>query len=61
MLIGAGLFAALYPRLQRSVLAWRGFGTLTLPELLGVNAWLIVPPVAGALVGVLILLERAGL
>ena len=61
MLIGAGLFAALYPRLQRSVLAWGWFGTLTLPELIRVNAWLVVPPIAAALVGVLILLERAGL
>jgi hypothetical protein len=60
MLIGAWLFAALYPRLQRSVLTWGGFGTLTLPEVIGVNAWVVVPPVAAALVGVLALLERAG-
>jgi hypothetical protein len=61
MLIGAGLLAAAYPRLQRSVLRWGDFGTLTLPQLLKVSAWAVVLPVAAALVGVLLLLERAGL
>ena len=61
MLIGAGLLAALYPRLQRSVLGWGDFGTITLPELLKVNAWGVVLPVAAALVGALLWLEQAGL
>ncbi len=61
ILIGAGLLAAAYPRLQRCVLAWGNFGTLTIPEVFRVSAWAVVPPAAAALVAVLVVLERSGL
>ncbi|RZN43492.1 MAG: YeeE/YedE family protein [Methanophagales archaeon ANME-1-THS] len=61
ILIGSGIFAALYPRLQRSVLRIGEFGELTLPEALRVtNAWVLVIPVALALTLLLWLLENAG-
>ncbi|NTW98667.1 MAG: YeeE/YedE family protein, partial [Geobacteraceae bacterium] len=37
------------------------FGTLTFPELFRVNPWVIIVPLATALIGVLFWLERAGL
>jgi hypothetical protein len=61
MLLGAGLFAALYPKLDAAVLNKGDFGTVTLPELLKVNPWVVVVPVAAALVGLLAALEAAGL
>ncbi len=61
MLIGSGLFAAVYPRLEAGILRKGDFGTLTLPELLKVNAWVLVAPVAIALVLLLWIIERAGL
>ena len=61
ILIGAGLFAALYPRLQKGILSKGDFGTLTLPELLKVNAWAVVVPVVIALVALLWWIESAGI
>jgi len=43
MLTGAALFAEAYPFLKQTVLTWGNFGKLTLPQLLGVNHWLIIP------------------
>jgi hypothetical protein len=58
ILVGAWLFAVLYPRLQKPVLAPGDFGELTLPGLLRVNAWLVVVPLALAIAGFLWWLER---
>ena len=61
ILLGAGIFASLYPSLQRVVLSKGDFGELTLPQLLKVNAWVVVIPVSVLLIILLIWLERAGL
>jgi len=42
MLFGAGAYAELYPQLKASVLTWGDYGKITLPQLLGINHWLIV-------------------
>jgi uncharacterized membrane protein YedE/YeeE len=60
-LMGAGLYAALYPRLARKVLPFGYFGDKTLPQLLRVNAWLVVLPVSAGIIALLCWLERAGL
>jgi hypothetical protein len=60
VLIGAGVFAALYPRLEGGVLAWGSFGDATLPRLLKVNAWAVAAPVAGLLGGLLLVIEASG-
>ena len=61
IMIGASLFAALYPRLNQGILAKGYFGDLTLPRLFKVNDWLIVIPAATLIFTVLYWLERAGL
>lgn len=61
ILVGSGLFATVYPRLQKPILMQGDFGTLTLPELFKVNAWVVVVPTAILLTLLLALLERAGL
>jgi len=43
MLVGAALYAELYPFFQSTVLAWKDFGTIGVPETLGVSAWVIIP------------------
>jgi hypothetical protein len=60
-LIGAGMFAALFPQLEASVLHKGDFGDLTLPRLLKVNPWAVVIPAAIALGALLVILEKAGL
>jgi uncharacterized membrane protein YedE/YeeE len=61
MLAGAGLYAEAYPYLKGTVLAWGNFGKITLPQLLGVSPWVIIPIFA---VGAILLfrwLEKRGL
>ncbi|HNQ23256.1 MAG TPA: YeeE/YedE thiosulfate transporter family protein [Phycisphaerae bacterium] len=42
MVAGAALFAELYPFLERTVLAWKDFGKVGLPEVLGISPWPVV-------------------
>ncbi|MBU1180711.1 MAG: YeeE/YedE family protein, partial [Proteobacteria bacterium] len=43
MVVGAAFYAELYPFLKSTVLAWKDFGKLGLPEALGISQWVIVP------------------
>ncbi len=61
MLLGAGLFAALYPRLESRILSRGSFGELTLPQLLKVNHWWVIVIVAVMIIVLLALLESSGL
>ncbi|NTV49805.1 MAG: YeeE/YedE family protein [Geobacteraceae bacterium] len=50
MLVGAGLYAEAFPTMKATVLTWGNFGKITVPQLLGINHWIIIIPiVAGAL------------
>ena len=42
MLVGAGLFAEAYPSLKKTVLTWGDFGKITIPQVLGLNHWIII-------------------
>ena len=61
IIIGSGLFAALYPRLNQGILMKGDFGDLTFPRLFKVNDWVIVVPAAALIFIVLVWLESAGL
>ena len=61
MLIGAGLLAAAYPKLDATILYKGDFGDLTFPRLFKVNPWVVIVPVAGLIVALLYWLEKAGL
>jgi hypothetical protein len=61
ILVGAGLFAEAYPKLDRFVLRKADFGELTLPQLFKVNPWVVVLPVAIGIVIFLLWVERSGL
>lgn len=43
MIVGAAIYAELYPVLKTTVLAWKDFGKIGLPEALGVSPWVIIP------------------
>ena len=43
MLAGAAVFAEAYPNLKRTILGWGDFGKITLPQVLGVNHWFVIP------------------
>ncbi len=61
IIIGSGLFAALYPRLTQGILKKGDFGDLTFPRLFKVNDWVIVIPAATLIFILLYWLEQAGL
>lgn len=45
MLVGAGLYAEAYPLLKTTVLTWGDYGKITIPQVLGVNHWLVIVPI----------------
>ena len=61
MLIGAGLFASMYPKLQKKILHKGYFGEVTFPELLKVNPWFVIIPLAIVLTALLFWMESIGL
>jgi len=61
IIVGAGLFAQVYPRLNSSILRKGDFGELTLPQLFKVNTWVIILPVAMGIVALLCWIEKLGL
>ncbi|UCE19346.1 MAG: YeeE/YedE family protein [Gemmatimonadota bacterium] len=61
ILVGAGIFAALYPKLNQPILSRGDFGELTLPQMLKLPAEIVVVPVSVLLIVLLLFLEKAGL
>lgn len=61
LLIGAGLFAAFYPTLEKKILPKGNFGDLTLPQLLKLNPWVLIIPLALGIIALLIWIETSGL
>jgi len=50
MVAGAALFAEAYPWLLATAYTWGDYGKITVPQLLGINHWLVIPVfIAGAL------------
>lgn len=60
ILIGAGLFAAVYPKLEKGVLSKGDFGTKTFPEVFKVNPWILVIPVSVLVLALLVWIEKSG-
>lgn len=42
MLAGAALFAEFYPALKNTVLKWGNFGKITIPQVIGINHWIVI-------------------
>jgi len=61
MLAGAALFAEAYPALKKTVLLWGDLGPITLPQVLGLNHWLIIPILIVVVLGLFWWFEKRGL
>ena len=61
MLVGAAVFAELYPFLQATVMAWQDFGKISLPGALGISHWVFVPIFWAATIGLFVVFEKNGL
>lgn len=60
MLLGAGAFASVYPRLV-GFIERSDMGNVTIPDILDVNPWWIILSVSIALIGIMYLIEMNGL
>ncbi len=58
MVVGAALYAELYPFFKSTVLAWKDFGKIGLPETLGLSPWVIVPVFWAAVIAVFVWFEK---
>jgi len=43
MLTGAAIYAEVYPIMKQTVLTWGNYGKITLPQVIGINHWFIIP------------------
>jgi uncharacterized membrane protein YedE/YeeE len=50
MLVGAAIYAEVYPALEDNVLTWGKLGKITLPGVLGVSPWIVIPLLAAGFV-----------
>lgn len=48
MLAGAALYAEAYPTLKTTVLTWKDYGKIALPQTLGVSPWMCIAGLWGA-------------
>lgn len=61
MLVGAGIYAEAFPYLKSSVLTWGDYGKITVPQVLGVNHWVVIVPFVLCVVFFFRWLEKKGL
>ncbi len=61
MVLGAALYAELYPLFKLTVLAWKDFGKIGLQEALNVSFWVIVPIFWAGTISLFFWFERKGL
>ncbi len=61
MLLGAAFYAEYYPFFQRTVLAWKDYGAVSLPALLGVSPWIPIVALTALYGGLFAWFERKGI
>ncbi|ADW17190.1 protein of unknown function DUF395 YeeE/YedE [Desulfobulbus propionicus DSM 2032] len=61
MVAGAAIYAELYPVFKSTVLAWKDFGKIGVPDVVGVSPWLIIPVFWAGVIGVFVWFERKNL
>ncbi len=61
MLVGAALYAEVFPLMRDTVLAWKDLGKVSLPGLLGVSPWVVIPLCVAGTLGLFVWFEKRGL
>lgn len=61
MMAGAALYAEVYPHIEKNLLTWGGLGKITLPGVLGMSAWAVIPALAVLFVLAFVFFEKKGL
>ncbi|NLH15252.1 MAG: YeeE/YedE family protein [Phycisphaerae bacterium] len=58
MLTGAAIYAELYPTIKSTILTWKDFGKIGLPETLGVSPWIVVVALWVIILGFFVWFEK---
>ncbi len=58
MLVGGAVYAEAYPLMKKTLLTWGDLGKITLPGVLGVNHWFVIPVFILAGVGLFVFFEK---
>ena len=61
MLAGGALYAEAYPLIKKSLLTWGDLGKITLPGILSINHWVVIPVFVLVGVGLFIFFEKKNL
>ena len=61
MLAGAAAYAEAFPLMKQTVLTWGDLGKITLPGILGISHWIVVPVFVLACVGLFCWFEKKNL
>lgn len=61
MLVGAAIYADIYPVMKATVLSWGSLGRITLPQILGLPNWVVIPAVLLVYLALLVWFEKKGL
>ena len=61
MLMGAAIYAELYPLMKGTVLTWGNYGAITIPKVLGINHWPVIAVIAAGTLFLFRWLEKKGL
>lgn len=61
MVAGAALYAELYPFFKSTVLAWKDFGKIGLPDALGVSPWVVIPCFWAVIISLFFWFEKKGI
>ncbi|MDW7774647.1 MAG: DUF6691 family protein [Desulfobulbaceae bacterium] len=61
MLVGAALYAHAFPLMKQTVLTWGDLGKITLPGVLGIHHWIIIPVFIALGILLFIIFEKKGL
>lgn len=61
MVAGAALFAEAYGFMKQTVLTWGDLGKITLPQVLGLSPWIVIPVVAIGFIALMRWFEKRGL
>jgi uncharacterized membrane protein YedE/YeeE len=58
MVVGAAIYAELYPIFKSTVLAWKDFGKVGMAEVLSISPWLIIPVFWAGIILIFLWFER---
>lgn len=61
MVVGASVYAELYPFFKSTILAWKDFGKIGLAEVFGISPWFIIPVFWAGTIGLFVWFERKNL